>query len=877
MSMPKKDSLSVAVADGPGPSPLKGVRLVAGATGGPPETERGAGADLAEYHDLKLALAAQLRLVREAFKGRGDEVGLRRCEELLVKLAEDRFTLGVLGQFKRGKSSLLNAIIGRDLLPVGVLPLTSAITILRFGGRERLLIERWSGDRTFTTEEPLERLASYVTESGNPGNRLGLRAAYLESATRFLRRGVEFVDTPGVGSAIEANTATTRDFLPSCDAAVFVTSVDAPLTEAELHFLAEIRQHLRRVFFVVNKVDLLEPVERAAVLDYTTGKLREATGVAEIRVYGVSSRQGLAGSLRNDPELIRQSGLPQLQSALATFLAEERTQSFLHAVVYKALGLLDRLSAEESLAHAAQAVPEAILREKLARVEQSMRASAVTRAAVRERLREQLLQATKRWGEAKFEAAPVASEALMRLYSGLLRCFWWQPGRLAMRRIGPRLARWHARRERRWLTETTALDFAVGALPTAPAYRELRVNLEAMSRLAAEAFAVPAATPRSEEVALPKWTPISQAHPAPGLDLSSGAARGVIGAWPTMLGRQLLRNTMRRALRESLEAHHREVLEWVIRVVGREFDTWGRSVEAAAEGIRARLVAIAAGQRPGAADSVTVAELRRQLVSVEERIRGTPVSAPENVSVTRATATAAAPTFAVQTPKREESADFRRDLRTRGCPVCDHLVAVAGRIFAGWQYELYAKAEAQSEYAQRGNLCGLHLWQLEAMSSPVGVAVGHAKRVEHIARVLRNAADAEGRSAGLEAFVPGSGGCRVCEQMRRAETRYLEQLFGFLRTADGRAVFARSQGPCLRHLIRLVELGADGELRSFLLSQSAQRFAEMAEDMQSFGLKTEALRRGLRNEDEEDAWWRALCHIAGSRRLTCALTCDGEI
>ena len=80
------------------------------------------------YSQAKMKLASQLYAVRDALAVLGLDEAERECGELLVKLAEDHFTLAVLGQFKRGKSSLMNAIIGRELLPTGVLPLTSAIT-----------------------------------------------------------------------------------------------------------------------------------------------------------------------------------------------------------------------------------------------------------------------------------------------------------------------------------------------------------------------------------------------------------------------------------------------------------------------------------------------------------------------------------------------------------------------------------------------------------------------------------------------------------------------------------------------------------------------------------------------------------------------------
>ena len=124
---------------------------------------------LRAYTQTKLALAGQLRILREALTALGREHGERQCGELIVKLAEDRFTLAVLGQFKRGKSSLMNAIIGRELLPTGVLPLTSAITVLKYGPKERLVV-RCEGS-IFPDELPVSSLPDYVTEKGNPANR----------------------------------------------------------------------------------------------------------------------------------------------------------------------------------------------------------------------------------------------------------------------------------------------------------------------------------------------------------------------------------------------------------------------------------------------------------------------------------------------------------------------------------------------------------------------------------------------------------------------------------------------------------------------------------------------------------------------------------
>jgi hypothetical protein len=190
--------------------------------------------DLRTYTKAKQSVAELVRRLESHFRHADDEFRANACRELMVKLAEDRFTLAVLGQFNRGKSSLMNAIMGRQILPTGVLPLTSAITVLRYGSQERLVVQRkgW----TFAQATPFSALAGIVTQQGNPGNEKQIERVYVEMPLPFLRRGLEFVDTPGVGSAVDANTSTTMDFLPRCDAALFVTSVDTPLTAVESQY-----------------------------------------------------------------------------------------------------------------------------------------------------------------------------------------------------------------------------------------------------------------------------------------------------------------------------------------------------------------------------------------------------------------------------------------------------------------------------------------------------------------------------------------------------------------------------------------------------------------------------------------------------------------
>jgi len=264
--------------------------------------------------------------------------------ELLVKLAQDRFNLVVVGQFKRGKSSLMNAIIARDLLPTGYLPLTSAITALCYGPKDRALLKfkGW----TLEQEIELSELREYITEEGNPGNARGLLFAQIEIASLFLRRGLYFIDTPGIGSSRHENTQTTYEFLPEADAVIFVTSVEGPLSEVEEQFLRDIQQYQRKLFVVVNKTDLVDHGELKNITDYIQKGMEQVLGTAVPRLFPLSAKQGMQAKLQRNAQAQKASGLQEFESALEVFLAEQKELSFLVSTLDRTLQLIQRMGSE---------------------------------------------------------------------------------------------------------------------------------------------------------------------------------------------------------------------------------------------------------------------------------------------------------------------------------------------------------------------------------------------------------------------------------------------------------------------------------------------------------------------------------------------------
>lgn len=250
--------------------------------------------------------------------------------DLLTRLADDRFNLMLVGRFSRGKSTLINAVLGHPYLPTGILPLTSVITTVRYGSRPQVRLN--FRDAGLPREIPLAQLPAYVTQQSNPGNVKRVAYAEIQLPVELLRRGLFFVDSPGLGSSIAENSETTERFFPEADAFILITSYESPLSEEEDRALHRIRQADRVVFVIVNKQDTVTASDRGQVLDFVRERLAQYSFSREPLVFSVSARQALEGKQGRNGELIEASGIRQLEDALFHFLTEEKAEAFLASI-----------------------------------------------------------------------------------------------------------------------------------------------------------------------------------------------------------------------------------------------------------------------------------------------------------------------------------------------------------------------------------------------------------------------------------------------------------------------------------------------------------------------------------------------------------------
>lgn len=228
-----------------------------------------------------------LETIKDLAKRHKDATTFREAQWLADRLRTNELTVLVAGQFKRGKSTFVNAIVGEELLPTGALPLTSVATMIHYGQIAKAIVSFRDGGSMHVASSDL---AQYVTEAENPENRLRVARVDVEIPVELLR-GVRLVDTPGIASTFLHNTEAARESLREADLAILVVGPDPPIGEAEIRFAKEIRESAERLFVVYNKADVLSE-QRTELVEFTKEQLRKALGF-EPRVFTVSAEEAL--------------------------------------------------------------------------------------------------------------------------------------------------------------------------------------------------------------------------------------------------------------------------------------------------------------------------------------------------------------------------------------------------------------------------------------------------------------------------------------------------------------------------------------------------------------------------------------------------------
>ncbi|MCL4433541.1 MAG: dynamin family protein [Actinobacteria bacterium] len=216
----------------------------------------------------------------------------RRTRRVAERLGSGKFHISIIGEFKRGKSTFVNALLGAQVLPTGVIPLTATAVEVTYGEKGAVVVY----ENGTVQEIAASSLGDYVTECGNPGNEKHVSRVEVTWPAGLLEPGIVLVDTPGIASINAHNDAAAQRAILDTDGAVVVLSADAPLSQHEKDLILMLQRREKATYYVVNKIDHLGPGDLDKVMDYVDGAMTELNRVPS-NIWYVSAAKALSAKL----------------------------------------------------------------------------------------------------------------------------------------------------------------------------------------------------------------------------------------------------------------------------------------------------------------------------------------------------------------------------------------------------------------------------------------------------------------------------------------------------------------------------------------------------------------------------------------------------
>ncbi len=299
------------------------------------------------FAELKNQSSALMKRSATLAEELGYPISAAKIKEIIEKYEKKEFMLVAAGEARRGKSSLLNALINEviPIFPVDINVCTNVVTYLRYGKKEKIeAISQKENGNCKIEEITREQIQDYVSEKGNPNNYKNVTALNVYLPNEFLRNGIVVVDTPGVGSLNIVHAQTSYSVLPDADLLLFVSDTYAGFTESELSFLKRGYEYCQNILFPITKID--KNAEYDVIVEDNRKKIHNTIGMSDndIKVIPVSSLSKIKYLEKGTSMYYENSNFEELEQCIQATIEQTRAEVMILPYVTEVLRELEKIS-----------------------------------------------------------------------------------------------------------------------------------------------------------------------------------------------------------------------------------------------------------------------------------------------------------------------------------------------------------------------------------------------------------------------------------------------------------------------------------------------------------------------------------------------------